>query len=255
MHFVCWYMGNREGLQCVCVCVSGRSIADTCLVCRYWRAAYIYEQEGEIFGFVCVCVRLFLALQSEDAWIHSAPQQVKAELCFSHCVCGVCDLLLMSPHFFNFLSPLCSPCVCMASVSWIYLFSAFSYPSIRLQPPAPIPCWFFSLWIIQACRVCVFSVVVIATVTQTKLKLVRMHTYTVTHTCICIHMPIRTTKTPDSNTKAADELSLQGFHTITVLHPVSALLSQLWIIICLTLLCFPELSECKKMHNLETRNF
>ncbi len=137
---------------------------------------------------------------------------------------------------------------------FIFFLPSLIHPSVS-NPPAPIPRWFFSLWIIQACRVCVFSVVVIATVTQTKPKLVRMHTYTLTHTCICIHMPIHTTKTPDSNTKAADELSLQGFHTITVLHPVSALLSQLWIIICLTLLCFPELSECKKMHNLETRNF
>lgn len=52
-------------------------------------------------------------------------------------------------------------------------------------------------------------------------------------------------------------LSLQGFHTITELHPVAALLSQQWIIICLTLLHFPHSHKvwlCEKRHNLETRN-
>lgn len=52
-------------------------------------------------------------------------------------------------------------------------------------------------------------------------------------------------------------LSLQGFHTITELHPVTALLSQQWIIICLTLLHFPHSHKvwlCEKRHNLETRN-
>ena len=197
-----WVYGEKRR-HSVCLCVSERAVGDLCFV-KIWIHFCLRSKDLWFYCFVC----LILAQQSADAkaaLCSPAGRHKMYSVCVCACVCVCvcvcacvrvpsdmspqpvcvylgCGLLLMSPCFFNFLSPPCSPQLCESSLYGVSLLAAFSHPSIYPPPPtAPSP-------IIQACRASVFLVVVTSAVTQTKPILASTHAHTHSHMQPCQHV-------------------------------------------------------------------
>lgn len=247
-----WVYGEkRRHAVCLCVCVFWREILPMCVLCADIEEHDIFmwkKQRFVVLLFLCVCLFVFsTAVCSRKNSFCTPADHHKMYVSLNACVCSLlyvtsasrCDEKVWlafdeSLLFQLLLTSLFSPTLFVLTI--LFLFS----PPSLIHPSISTPCSVSTLWIIQACRASVFLVVVTSAVTQTKPILASTHTYTLTHAA----MPARRF-TQTRNRKVSDsvrplrlakyeELSLQGFHTITVLHPVSAPLSRQWIITCLT---------------------
>lgn len=159
-----------------------------------------------VFLYVCVC-----------GWVCSV-------LCYHNQ--PVRGMLLMSPHFFNFLSPPPSPRLCSSS---LYCFSLQSPPSLihpSISTPNPPLLHLHSLNNSGLQSLCIFGCCHLCRNTNTAHTSEHAHIYTYTwsrasthaHTCrfTQTRLPTATKKVPDSvrppRLANYEELSLQGFH-------------------------------------------